>query len=48
MGSLPPSGFEELLLKSTGKKSNIVPGCVLAAVDRNGTLTLALPNYISR
>lgn len=36
MGSLPPSGFEEVVLNSTGKDSNIVPGCVLAAVDSNG------------
>ncbi|KIW05203.1 uncharacterized protein PV09_03747 [Verruconis gallopava] len=35
MGSLPAT-FEEVLAQSTGKDSNIVPGCVLAAVNSSG------------
>jgi hypothetical protein len=34
--SEPLTGFEKVLKESVGKDTDIVPGCVLAAVDNTG------------
>lgn len=36
------AGFDELLDKSTIWDSNNIPGCVLSAVDENGTYNLTI------
>lgn len=36
------TGFEKTLKECVGKDTHIVPGCVLAAVDKTGKLDVAL------
>lgn len=37
------TGFEKTLKECVGKDTHIVPGCVLAAVDKTGTCSV--PDY---